>query len=64
MVHVPGVKHKTTDALCHHPPGCEAPQKLHLPDDVASLFESPSSSPDLAVQPHTIPGTTHDQPQL
>lgn len=61
MVHVPGVKHKTTDALSHHPPGCEAPQKLHLPDDVAPLFESPSSSPDLAVQPHTIPGTTHDQ---
>ncbi len=33
MVHIPGVRNKTSDALSRHPSGCPAPQKMPLQDD-------------------------------
>ena len=33
MVHIPGVKNKTSDALSRHPSGTLTPARLHLPDD-------------------------------
>ena len=35
----PGVRHRATDCLSRHPTG--APQKLHLPDDVATIGPPP-----------------------
>ena len=33
MVHIPGVRNKTSDALSRHPSGTPTPTRLHLPDD-------------------------------
>ena len=40
MVHIPGVKHKGADAVSRHPNGPSSSEKLHLPDDVATIGES------------------------
>jgi len=37
MIHVPGLKNRTPDALSRHPTGNPAPDRLSLPDDVAYM---------------------------
>ena len=44
MQHVPGIKHKATDALSRHPTGTTSPAMLHLPDDVATLERTKPAS--------------------
>ncbi|XP_063960192.1 uncharacterized protein LOC135155220 [Lytechinus pictus] len=40
MVHIPGVRHRATDCLSRHPTG--EPEKLHLPDDIATISLTPA----------------------
>ena len=42
MIHVPGVKHKASDAVSRYPSGPNQPDKLELPDDVSAIAEDPS----------------------
>jgi len=42
MIHVPGVKHKASDAVSRYPSGPNQPEKLELPDDLSAIAEDPS----------------------
>ncbi|XP_071478837.1 uncharacterized protein [Diadema antillarum] len=41
MVHIPGFRHRATDCLSRHPTG--EPEKLHLPDDIATIALTPAT---------------------
>ena len=41
MVHIPGARHRATDCLSRHPTG--EPEKLELPDDIATMDMEPVS---------------------
>ena len=51
MVHIPGARNKTSDALSRHPSGIPSPARMNLPDD--------NTAPDLACPNHSprIPTT-------
>lgn len=40
IVHIPGVKHWAADTLSHHPTRPTDPEKLPLPDDIASVKDA------------------------
>ena len=42
MTHVPGVKHKASDAVSRYPSGPHEPDKLELPDDISAISERDS----------------------
>ena len=45
MVHIPGVRNKTSDALSRHPSGTLSPAQMDLPDD--------NTAPDMACHHHS-----------
>ena len=48
MVHIPGIRNKTSDALSRHPTGATNPAKMPLQDDVtAPTVDCPRSSPKI-----------------
>ena len=45
MVYIPGIRHKSADAISHHPTGPKTPEMLILPDDIATTSDSPTPPP-------------------
>ena len=41
MVHIPGVKHKDTDAISRHPTSPSNPEALPIPDDIVTVNTTP-----------------------
>ncbi len=53
IVHIPGVKHRAADCVSRHPIG--DPDKLKLPDDVATISQHHPLSPIRSPAPDNIP---------
>ncbi len=56
MHHLPGVKHKATDAISRRPVGSINPELLSLPDDIAATYEATSMPPITTVKYYLLTG--------